>query len=172
MSEMLPDPTAVKKAEREIAESASEFGRRIYAEAYRRGWNRAQKKVVMGDGAEWIWNTSQELFPGATEIVDLYHARQHLWDLGAGLHPSEEAVRRRWIMKHQPLLDEGKIEKLGPPCALSDPGTPSLHNRCKRKPTTSKETRSGCVIRASVAKACLWGPELSRLDARRSSATA
>jgi len=93
-------------------ESASEFGRRIYAEAHRRGWNRARKKVVMGDGADWIWNTSQEQFPGATEIVDLYHARQHLWDLGAGLHPSDEAARRRWIMKHQPLLDEGKIEKL------------------------------------------------------------
>jgi hypothetical protein len=38
-------------------ESAPEFGRRIYAEAHRRGWNRAQKKVVMGDGADWIWNT-------------------------------------------------------------------------------------------------------------------
>jgi hypothetical protein len=68
-------------------ESAPEFGRRIYAEAHRRGWNRAQKRVVMGDGADWIWNTSQEQFPGATEIVDLYHARQHLWDLGAAVPP-------------------------------------------------------------------------------------
>lgn len=107
-------------------ESASEFSRRIYAEAHRRGWNRAQKKVVMGDGADWIWNTSQEQFPGATEIVDLYHARQHLWDLGAALHPSEEAVRRRWIMKHQPLLDEGQIEKLVAALRALRPKNPKL----------------------------------------------
>jgi hypothetical protein len=48
-------------------ESATEFSVRIYAEAHRRGWNRAQNKVVMGDGADWIWNTSQEQFPGVNE---------------------------------------------------------------------------------------------------------
>ncbi len=93
-------------------ESAAEFARRIYTEAHRRGWNRAQKKVVMGDGAEWIWNLSQEQFPGAVEIVDLYHASQHLWDLGRELHPSEEAVRRRWIMKYKHWLEEGKMARL------------------------------------------------------------
>jgi hypothetical protein len=107
-------------------ESAPEFGRRIYAEAHGRGWNRAQKKVVMGDGADWIWNTSQEQFPGATEIVDLYHARQHLWDLGAALHPGEEAVRRRWIMKYQSVLDEGKIEKLVAALRALRPQDPKL----------------------------------------------
>jgi hypothetical protein len=80
----------------------------------------------MGDGADWIWNTSQEQFPGATEIVDLYHARQHLWDLGAALHPREEAVRRRWIMKHQPLLDEGKVEKLVAALRALRPKDPKL----------------------------------------------
>jgi hypothetical protein len=52
-------------------ETAEEFSRRLYTEAHRRGWDRAQKKVVMGDGAEWIWNLTQEQFPGAIEIVDL-----------------------------------------------------------------------------------------------------
>lgn len=32
----------------------------------------------MGDGADWIWNICQEQSPGAIQIVDLYHARQHL----------------------------------------------------------------------------------------------
>lgn len=61
-------------------ETAERFGRRIYWEAWQRGWSRAQKKVMIGDGAEWIWNLRQQHFPGAIEIVDLYHARQHLWD--------------------------------------------------------------------------------------------
>jgi hypothetical protein len=33
----------------------------------------------MGDGAVWIWNVADQNFPGAIQIVDLYHARQHLW---------------------------------------------------------------------------------------------
>jgi hypothetical protein len=93
-------------------ETAEEFSRRLYTEAQRRGWDRAQKKVVMGDGAEWIWNRTQEIFPGAIEIVDLYHARQHLWDLSSKLHPGDVAAKRRWVMSHQHFLDDGKIEPL------------------------------------------------------------
>jgi hypothetical protein len=36
-------------------ETAEEFGKRLYVEAWKRGWSRAKKKVVVGDGAEWIW---------------------------------------------------------------------------------------------------------------------
>ena len=56
-------------------ESAEEFGRRLYGEAWKRGWSRALLRVVMGDGAEWIWNLAHLHFPGALHIVDLYHAR-------------------------------------------------------------------------------------------------
>src|SRR5437660_12912854 len=51
-----------------------EFGRRLYAEAWRRGWARADKKVVLGDGSEWIWNQAALHFPDAIHIVDLYHS--------------------------------------------------------------------------------------------------
>jgi len=56
-------------------ENAESFGRRIYTEALRRGWDRALKKVVLADGAIWIWVLAELLFPGALQIVDLYHAR-------------------------------------------------------------------------------------------------
>ncbi|HEY6347245.1 MAG TPA: ISKra4 family transposase [Bryobacteraceae bacterium] len=93
-------------------ETAEEFGKRIYLEAWKRGWSRAQTKVFMGDGSEWIWNIAQLHFPGAIQIVDLFHARQHLWDLARKLHPNREAEQRRWMMVHQDLLDGGKIEGL------------------------------------------------------------
>ena len=94
-------------------ETAEEFGKRIYLEAWKRGWRRAEKKVVIGDGAEWIWNIAQQHFPGAIQIVDLYHARQHLWGLTRKLYPNDEAQQKRWIMIHKDqLLDEGKIEEL------------------------------------------------------------
>jgi hypothetical protein len=94
-------------------ETAEEFGKRIYVEAWNRGWSRAQKKVVMGDGAEWIWNLAELHFPGAIQIVDLYHARQHLWELARKLHPNDEVNQKAWVKVHQRrLLDKGKIEKL------------------------------------------------------------
>lgn len=104
-----PDSTTYTGA----METAEEFGRRLYVEAWKRGWSRAQKKIVMGDGAEWIWHLAQEHFPGAFQIVDLYHARQHLWELARKLHPQEEKQQRAWLKRHQKrLLDQGKIEKL------------------------------------------------------------
>jgi hypothetical protein len=94
-------------------ETAEEFGKRLYVEAWKRGWSRAQKKVVMGDGAEWIWNLAQQHFPGAVQIVDLYHARQHLWELARKLHPNNEVNQKAWMKVHQKrLLDKGKIDKL------------------------------------------------------------
>jgi hypothetical protein len=104
-----PDSTTYTGA----IETAEEFGKRLYVEAWKRGWSRAAKKVVMGDGAEWIWNLAEQHFPGAVQIVDLYHARQHLWDLARRLYPNNEAGQKAWMKLHQKrLLDKGKIEKL------------------------------------------------------------
>jgi hypothetical protein len=104
-----PDSTTYTGA----IETAEEFGKRLYLEAWKRGWSRAEKKVVIGDGAEWIWNLAALHFPGAVQIVDLYHARQHLWELARKLHPNDEISQKAWIKVHQKrLLDKGKIEKL------------------------------------------------------------
>jgi len=67
----------------------------------------------MGDGAEWIWNLAALHFPGAILIVDLYHARQHLWELARRLYPNDEGKQQAWLKLHQKrLLDPGKIERL------------------------------------------------------------
>ena len=103
-----PDSTTYTGA----IETAEQFGKRIYLEAHQRGWERAAKKVVLADGAEWIWNLADLHFPGAIQIVDLYHARQHLWELARKLHPNDAVKQKAWMKKHQRLLDKGKIEKL------------------------------------------------------------
>jgi hypothetical protein len=104
-----PDSTTYTGA----IETAEEFGPRIYREAWKRGWSRAKKKVVIGDGAEWIWNLVAEHFPDAIQIVDLYHARQHLWAVARKLYPNDESKPRAWMKVHQKrLLDKGKIKKL------------------------------------------------------------
>jgi hypothetical protein len=104
-----PDSTTYTGA----IETAVEFGKRIYREAWKRGWSRAKKKVVIGDGAEWIWNLVAEHFPDAIQIVDLYHARQHLWEVARQLYPQGEVQQRAWMKVHQKrFLDKGKIKKL------------------------------------------------------------
>ncbi|HEY6293483.1 MAG TPA: ISKra4 family transposase [Terriglobia bacterium] len=104
-----PDSTTYTGA----IETAQAFGQRLFRAAWQRGWSRAQKQVVMGDGAEWIRNLAAEHFPGAIQIVDLYHARQHLWEVVRTLHPNEAGKQKAWMRVHQKrLLDKGKVEKL------------------------------------------------------------
>ena len=104
-----PDSTTYTGA----IETAEAFGKRLYTEAWNRGWNRSAKKVVIGDGAEWIWNLADQHFPGAVQIVDLYHAREHLWELARKLYPNDSAKQKAWMKSHQKrLLDQGKIERL------------------------------------------------------------
>jgi len=74
---------------------------------------KAVERTTEAVGAEWIWNLAADHFPGAVQIVDLYHARQHLWELVRKLYPNEEGNQKAWIKLHQKsLLDKGKIEKL------------------------------------------------------------
>ncbi len=103
-----PDSTTYTGA----IETAEQFGRRIHREAWDRGWDRAKTKVVLGDGAVWIWNIAGEHFPGAIQIVDLYHARQHLWELAAKLFPAEEKKRQAWAIRLEKTLDAGKVESV------------------------------------------------------------
>ena len=107
-------------------ETAGQFGSRIYLEAWNRGWERAEKKVVIGDGAEWIWNNADQYFPGAVQIVDLFHARQHLWEVTRLLNPGDIPRQKRWILRHQPQLDGGQIKKLVRFLRAIDASTPAV----------------------------------------------
>ena len=113
-------------------EPAEEFGKRLYVEVWKRDWSHAEKKVVMGDGAEWIWNLAEQHFPGAVQIVDLFHARQHLWELVRKLHPNDDINQKAWIKIHQRrLLDKGKIEKLVVSLRSIDSGNPEVADKIR-----------------------------------------
>jgi hypothetical protein len=79
-----------------------EFGRRVYAEAMRRGLEEAGRVFVVADGGVWIWNLKQEHFPRADGVLDFYHAIEHLGALAAVIHPDPPAARA-WLspLAHQ-----------------------------------------------------------------------
>lgn len=90
-------------------ETAEAFGNRIYAEAVRRGLNQAQRVILLGDGAVWIRGIGEEHFVGATQIVDLYHALEHLSGLGKMIFGATAATD--WIREQSDELREGDVEK-------------------------------------------------------------
>ena len=56
-----------------------EFGRRVQAEARRRGLGQVNQVYVVADGGVWIWNIVADRLADATGVLDFYHASQHLW---------------------------------------------------------------------------------------------
>ena len=93
-------------------ETAEVFGGRIYAEAMFRGLERAQTVCVIGDGAPWIWNITDEQFFGATQIIDLYHAREHYWNVARVMFGCEKAKISSWTDKRRKELDQGEVEQV------------------------------------------------------------
>jgi len=84
-----------------------EFGRRLNWEAQHGGLGRARQALVVGDGAPWIWNLAHDRWAGATEVLDFYHATQHLWELGRALHGDNEAVTAGWVEPRRHQLRHG-----------------------------------------------------------------
>ena len=75
-------------------------GRKLYAEALRRGLEQARRVYVIADGAVWIWKLAEEHFPGSAGELDFYHASEHLWTLARALNADGEAAKA-WV---EPLL--------------------------------------------------------------------
>jgi hypothetical protein len=77
----------------------TDFAPLLWEEALKRGYATARKTVFIGDGAEWIWNLVNERFSDAVQIVDFFHACEHLYALCRALESNDErtkALFKRW----------------------------------------------------------------------------
>ncbi len=93
-------------------EGPSEFAARAMREATRRGFDRAGRQAVLGDGAPWIWNLATEHFPDADQIVDRFHAKQHLSDVGKAIYGATSELGRAWSKARHDELDEGQTDDI------------------------------------------------------------
>jgi hypothetical protein len=91
-------------------ETAELFGSRIYAEAVRRAMAGAEKVIILGDGAKWIWGIADEHFSGAIQIVDLYHAREHLAKVAKLVYGVKNKKSEEWNSIRRDDLDAGDVE--------------------------------------------------------------
>lgn len=86
-----------------------DFGVRLHWEAMRAGMGRSQEQLVVGDGAAWIWNLGR---PKAAQVLDFYHASQHLWELGKALEGGDEEKSRAWVEPRRHRMRTGREKKV------------------------------------------------------------
>jgi len=112
-------------------EPAALFATQAKAEYHRRGFDQIRQPIVLGDGAHWIWNIADQHFPHATQIVDYFHAREHLADLTKLLTPtlSDPAGFEQHLIDALDLGDTDAIaaavEKLDLPARAPDLAKPA-----------------------------------------------
>jgi hypothetical protein len=96
----------------DIDQVPAAFTQRVLREAARRRFTAAQRTVVLGDGAPWIWNIAHELFPRAIQIVDRFHVKQHLSELAKTVYGAQSKQARDWSQHRHAELDSGRIPHL------------------------------------------------------------
>jgi len=88
------------------------LGEMAWAEARRCGWEQAQDTVVIGDGAPWIWNQASLHFGASMQVVDWFHAEQHLVDAARLMKQEGTTAYTRWLNSHKTLLYQGHADKI------------------------------------------------------------
>ena len=139
----------------------SAFAQRVEREALRRGFYDAPVQVVIGDGALWIWKICAEIFPKALQIVDIWHAKEKLWDLGKAIYGVGTELAKQWSKARIVELKAGEIETLVQtlqsfsvthPEALQVSGY--FERNCERMRYAQFRSQGLCVSSAVVESGC------------------
>ncbi len=67
---------------------------------------------MLGDGALWIWNLTDEHFPDALQIVDRFNAKQHLSDVSKSIYGAGTDLAQQWASDRHDELDAGDIDDI------------------------------------------------------------
>lgn len=91
-------------------EECEAFGRRVYAEAVRRGMTEATEVKCLGDGASWIWNQAELHFPESDQWIDWWHVTEWLWEVGKILYGEAKEETTNFARGLEALLWEGEVD--------------------------------------------------------------
>jgi len=99
-------------ASKDTQDERSEFAERVLRETSRRRFDQVARQVAVADGALWIWNIIQEFFPKAIQILDLFHAKEHLGTVGKAIFGPGSDQAGQWIRERHAELDDGKTDAI------------------------------------------------------------
>ncbi|MCK4990076.1 MAG: ISKra4 family transposase, partial [Bacteroidales bacterium] len=96
----------------DLDQNISDFACRVERETQRRGFDKARRQVIIGDGAKWIWNIAGELFPHAVQIIDLYHAKGTISKAAKEIFGTESDFGKQWGKERRDDLEAGRIDNI------------------------------------------------------------
>ena len=96
----------------DLDKNISDFARRVERETRRRGFDKAERQVILGDGAIWIWNIAGELFQDAVQIIDLYHAKGTISNAAKEIFGTESDFGKQWGKDRRDDLEAGRIDTI------------------------------------------------------------
>jgi hypothetical protein len=102
----------LRKTYQATQERVEDFREEVALEAQKRGAHTAELLVFLGDGAPWVWKTASELFPHAIQILDWYHAMEHIWAIGRAKFGSREKELWAWVAARETELWKGNMDAL------------------------------------------------------------
>lgn len=109
------------------------LGELLYAEARRRGWEQAQDTQIIGDGAPWVWNQARLHFEHSRQLVDWYHAKQHLAE-AARLYKGEgTAAYALWFNSRETALYQGHAARIADELAQASAAKPEWTEALRRE---------------------------------------
>ena len=105
------------------------FGRLAWIESYRQGVEQADRVIVLGDGASWIWALAEEHWPKAVQVLDFWHATEHLWSMGRALFGEQDERVAPWVQAAKEGLAQGKVRQMMEEWSRLDPNSPELFSQ-------------------------------------------
>ena len=159
--------------------SVNEFAPAFWALAVEHDIPQAADSSVTADGAEWIWNLVADRYrvPDSIQIVDWYHAYEHLAGAASALYPDNTEAAQLWFKQRRDDLFSGSIHKITAPLDKAGLADHSRYFHTHKRRMQYQEFREdGCPIGSGTVessikqfKARLSGPGMrcSRPGAQR-----
>jgi hypothetical protein len=110
--ELVEKPHGVNIAYAAVLGKVDQFAPAFWKIAVEHAIPQALYSSITADGAEWIWNMAADYFPDSVQILDWYHATQHLAAAAAALYPDDEDKAKRWFTQRCNDLYQGEIHRI------------------------------------------------------------
>ncbi len=76
--------------------SPDKFRQLLLNSAIENGYGTTKNTVFIADGAQWLWNICDDLFPDAIQILDYYHLSENVYKYANVLYPDDETEKVKW----------------------------------------------------------------------------
>jgi len=104
--------------------SSDQFGPQTLWAARQRGLAQAGQVIYLGDGAAWVWEIARTCFPQAAQILDYYHASEHVAALAKAIY-ADPGTAQNWAIRWQSLLYDSELDQLFSEVRAASPTLPT-----------------------------------------------